>query len=51
MKKIYENYYVSPNGEVFNRFNKKLSPCNNGRGYLVLGLTVMVKDLQKQFTD
>ena len=47
MKKIYENYYVSPNGEVFNRFNKKLSPCNNGRGYLVLGLTVNGKRFTK----
>ena len=40
MKKIYENYYVSPKGEIFNKFNKRLSPYDNGRGYLVLGLMI-----------
>ena len=38
MKKIYDNYYVTEDGKVFNNF-KQLSPCDNGKGYLILGLT------------
>lgn len=40
MKKIFENYFINEQGEVFNKHNKKLSPVFNGKGYLVLGLMV-----------
>ena len=39
MKQIYENYFVTEKGEVYNKYKKLLSPVDNGRGYLILGLT------------
>lgn len=38
MKKIFENYFINEQGEVFNKHSRKLSPSYNGKGYLVLGL-------------
>lgn len=43
MKQIYENYFVTQDGKVYNKHNKLLSPFDNGRGYLVLGLTIKGK--------
>lgn len=40
MKNIYDNYYITENGDIYNKYNKKLKPCNNGRGYLIVGLTL-----------
>lgn len=37
MKEIY-GYFITESGEVFNKHGKKLTPSDNGRGYLVLGL-------------
>ena len=39
MKQIYDNYYITENGDIFNKYNKKIKPCDNGRGYLMVGLT------------
>lgn len=47
MKQIYENYYVTPEGVVYNKYNKKLSPSDNGRGYLILGITANGKRFTK----
>ena len=49
MKQIYENYFVTEKGEVYNKYKKLLSPVDNGRGYLILGLTRGVKDILKRF--
>lgn len=40
MKEIYVNYKINENGFVFNKYGKELSPCDNGKGYLIVGLTV-----------
>ena len=37
MKEIY-GYFVTEDGKVFNKHLKELSPSDNGRGYLVVGL-------------
>ena len=39
MKEIYNKYYVTKDGQVFNNF-KKLNPSFNGKGYLILGLMI-----------
>lgn len=39
MKKIYENYFISEDGKVLNKFNKELKPVDNGKGYLRVNLT------------
>lgn len=38
MKEIFNRYYVTECGNVFNKHGKLLTPSDNGRGYLVLGL-------------
>lgn len=40
MKQIYENYFVTKEGIVFNKHKKQLSPVNNGRGYLILNINI-----------
>lgn len=40
MKKIYENYYIDLNGNVYNKHNKILKPVDNGKGYLRVNLTL-----------
>ena len=40
MKQIFNKYFVTQCGQVYNRHNKKLSPCDNGKGYLILGLMI-----------
>ena len=39
--KIYDNYTITPEGDIFNKYNKKMSLVDNGKGYLVLGLTLI----------
>ena len=45
----YPNYSVTKDGEVWSlRFNKKLTPCRNSRGYMQV---VLCKDLKyKNYT-
>lgn len=40
MKQIYDGYYITENSEVFNKYGKKLSPVNNGKGYLILNINI-----------
>lgn len=40
MKQIYDNYFISENSEVFNKHGKKLSPVDNGKGYLILNINI-----------
>lgn len=40
MKQIYDNYTINEDGDVFNKYDKKLSPVDNGKGYLMVGLTL-----------
>lgn len=47
MKIIYENYTINEDGEIFNRYNKKIQPVDNGKGYLVVGLTYKNKRVTK----
>lgn len=39
MKEVF-GYKVSEDGSVYGKFGKKLSPSDNGRGYLILGLMI-----------
>ncbi len=39
MKDVY-GYKVTEDGTVYGKFGKRLSPSNNGRGYLILGLMI-----------
>ena len=47
MKEIYNNYYITKNGDIFNKHNKKITPVDNGRGYLIVGLTFEGKRIIK----
>jgi hypothetical protein len=47
MKKIYDSYFITVNGEVFNKHKKLLTPQDNGKGYLILNLRVGGKRLCK----
>lgn len=38
MKEIY-GYFITEDGRIFNKYGKELSPSDNGRGYLVIGLS------------
>ena len=40
MKEIYNNYYITRDAEVFNKYGKKLSPVDNGKGYLILNINI-----------
>ena len=40
MKQIYDGYFITENAEVFNKHGKKLSPVDNGKGYLILNLNI-----------
>ena len=40
MKEIYDNYYITKDAEVFNKYGKKLSPVDNGKGYLILNINI-----------
>ena len=37
-KTIYDNYTIYENGDIYNKYNKKLSPANNGKDYLIVNL-------------
>jgi len=37
----YGSYTVTKDGKVFNRHGKELSPSDNGRGYLIVGMTLV----------
>ena len=41
MKKIYDNYHIDLNGNVYNKHNKILKPVDNGKGYLRVNLTLL----------
>lgn len=43
----YGSYTVKENGDVYNKHGKKMSPSDNGRGYLILSLTVGSKRVTK----
>ena len=42
-KIIYDNYTIYENGEIYNKYNKKMSVVNNGKNYLSLGLQLEPK--------
>lgn len=35
-KIIYDNYTIYENGEIYNKYNKKMVSVDNGRGYYLL---------------
>lgn len=39
MKQIFEKYYITEEGNIYNQYKKKLSPCDNGKGYLLVNIT------------
>ena len=41
MKKIYDNYFIDIDGNVYNKHNKILKPVDNGKGYLRVNLTLL----------
>jgi hypothetical protein len=43
----YYGYYVYSTGVVKNKYGKILSPCDNGKGYLVLGINMNGKRTTK----
>ena len=47
MKQIYENYFITETGEIYNKYNKQIKPVDNGKGYLIVGLTVENKRIIK----
>ena len=40
MKQIYDGYYITQDGKIFNKFKKQLSPYDNGKGYLVVNIQI-----------
>lgn len=42
-KIIYDNYTIYENGDIYNKYNKKMVSVDNGRGYLSLGLQIEPK--------
>ena len=47
MKEIYNNYYITKDGDIFNKYKKKIKPVNNGKGYLIVGLSFEGKRIVK----
>ena len=39
-KEFGDNYIIFENGDIFNKYNKKLSPCDNGKGYLMVNVNI-----------
>lgn len=39
MKANYRSYHVTRDGRVYNKYGKELSASDNGRGYLIVGIT------------
>ena len=42
-KIIYDNYTIYENGEIYNKYNKRMVSVDNGRGYLSFGLQIKPK--------
>ena len=40
---MYENYFITEEGLLFNKYKKKLSPVDNGRGYLIVNINIKGK--------
>ena len=40
MKQIYDGYFVTEDGKVYNKYRKLLSPVDNGKRYLLLNLNI-----------
>ena len=47
MKQIYENYYITEDGKLYNKYNKQLSASDNGRGYLIYNVIINGKSTSK----
>lgn len=39
-KEFGDNYTIFENGDIFNKYGKKLSPCDNGKGYLMVNVNI-----------
>lgn len=39
MKMNYKTYHVTKDGEVYNRHGKRMKGTDNGKGYLIVGIT------------
>lgn len=43
-KKEYgDGYIIFENGDIYNKYNKKLSPVDNGKGYLIINININKK--------
>lgn len=39
-KEFGDNYIIFENGDIYNKYGKKLSPCDNGKGYLMVNVSI-----------
>lgn len=39
-KEFGDKYTIFENGDIYNKYNKKLSPVDNGKGYLIVNVNI-----------